>query len=190
MSDSPLNPYAFDEHKLEHESKQKAIDRVLEYLADTRHRVDTLVKAIFVLSGGALTISISLFLKTGAPHLAIGLTSALRWSWWLLFYSLATSASLLFLMICQGYWQAWQWQKVLAGDDNVPSTRLLKFVQVVNWILGATGFVSFVLGLGLLAYVSGSAVGEPVPVAALTLGTHPSAAAAAAATAATPGVIQ
>jgi hypothetical protein len=160
MSDSPLSPYALDQHKLEHESKQKAIDRVLDYLADTRQRIDTLVKAIFVLSGGALTISISLFLKAGAPHLTAGVASALRWSWWLLFYSLATSASLLFLMICQGYWQAWQWQKDLAADDhNIALTRLLRAVQIVNWTLGATGFVSFLLGLALLAYVSGTAVG-------------------------------
>jgi hypothetical protein len=159
MSRSPVNPHAFDEFKLSHESKQKAVDRILGYQTDTRQRVDTLVKAIFVLSGGALTISIGIFLRSGAPQLSNALTELLQKSWWLLFYSLAASATVLFVMICQGYWYASMWEKsFIAGDNEIEQTRTLTIFRIVNWMLGISGFIAFLVGLGLLAYVSVAAV--------------------------------
>lgn len=159
MAHYPINPHGFDEYKLAHESKQKAVDRLLQHQADTRQRVDTLVKAIFVLSGGALTISIGIFLKSGAPTLAAPFVCELKWSWSFLFYSLAASATLLFLMIFQGYWYGWQWERALNADSKaISGTRILALVRICNWVLGVTGFVCFLVGLALLARVSVSAI--------------------------------
>lgn len=159
MAHAPLNPHAFDEYKLAHDSHQKAVDRLLDYQADTRQRVDTLVKAIFVLSGGALTISIGLFLKTGAPSLAPTLAGALRWSWWLQFYSLAASAALMFSMICQGYWHGWRWEAALSDKSkSISGHFVLNLIRYCNWVLGVSGFLAFLAGLALLAYVSVGAI--------------------------------
>jgi hypothetical protein len=159
MSRTPINPHAFDEYRLAHESRQKAVDRILEYQADTRQRVDTLIKAIFVLSGGALTISIGIFLRAGAPQLSASLVYLLQKSWWLLFYSLAASASVLFIMICQGYWHTALWQQAFDKSENkIPASVFLKLTRIVNWILGITGFVAFLIGLAVLAYVSVAAI--------------------------------
>ena len=79
MKRTPLNPHAFDEIKLREDVNQKIIDRFSAYQTDTRQRVDTLIKSIFVLSGGALTISIGVFLRHEAPKLtqpAAGATNA------------------------------------------------------------------------------------------------------------------
>lgn len=69
MERPEINPHAFDSFKLQEEVKQKILDRVSAHLTDTRQRVDTLIKSIFVLSGGALTISIGVFLRHEAPQL-------------------------------------------------------------------------------------------------------------------------
>jgi hypothetical protein len=155
MSRNPINPHGFDEYRLAHETKQKPVDRILEYQADTRQRVDTLVKAIFVLSGGALTISIGIFLRTGAQQLSADLAQLLQKSWWLLFYSLAACATVFFLMICQGYRLAALWEDAFnSGDNEIAASRLLQAMRIINWSLGVTGFLSFIVGLALLAYVS------------------------------------
>jgi hypothetical protein len=155
MSRDSINPHGFDEYRLAHESRQKSVDRILEYQADTRQRVDTLVKAILVLSGGALTISIGIFLRTGAPQLSADLVRILQQSWWLLFYSLAASATVLFIMIFQGYRYAAEWEKAFsAGDDKIAKSLFLQLTRIINWVLGVTGFVGFLVGLAMLAYVS------------------------------------
>jgi len=159
MDRTPINPHAFDEFKLQHESKQKSIDRLLEYDGDTRGRVDTLVKAVFLISGGALTVSIGIFLKSGAPTLAAHLVSPLRSAWWLLFYSIASSSALLFLMICQGYWFTAKLQRGLtSGEAVVLGGKGETLIRRINWTLGASGFIAFVAGLALLAYVSAGAI--------------------------------
>jgi hypothetical protein len=154
-----INPHGFDEYKLAHESNQKAVDRILQYQADTRQRVDTLIKAIFVLSGGALTISIGIFLRSGAPPLSANLTQLLQISWGLIFYSLAASASVLFSMIFQGYCLARLWEMSFnIKADQIQDSCLLKGIRLFNWVTGVTGFAAFLIGLGALAYVSTMAV--------------------------------
>src|SRR5665647_740545 len=104
MERQPINPHAFEEIKLREEVNQKIIDRFSAYQTDTRQRVDTLIKAIFVLSGGALTISIGVFLRHEAPQLTPRITELLQYSWYLLFFSLAAAAIVLFIMVVQGYY--------------------------------------------------------------------------------------
>lgn len=155
MERTPSNPHAFDEYRLQHEEQSKTIDRINSYQADTRQRVDTLIKAILVLSGGALTISIGIFLRPGAPDLEQELLPVLKVSWGLIFYTMASAALVLFIMICQGYSLGELWKRKLAkGIDNIPGNRLLLFSRYLSWFFGITGFISFLGGLGTLAYVS------------------------------------
>jgi hypothetical protein len=151
--------HRFDQFKLAEEVNQKAIDRILQHETDTRQRVDTLIKAIFVLSGGALTISIGLFLRSGAPQLSEALIRVLQQSWWLLFYSLAASATVLAIMIFQGYRYVALWKKAFnENSGQISDSFLLKLTRIANWSLGVTGFTAFLIGLALLAYVSVTAM--------------------------------
>lgn len=161
MERSPVNPHAFDEVKLKEEANQKAIDRINAYQTDTRQRVDTLIKSVFILSGGALTISLGIFLRHEAPLLAPGSINLLKLSWVLLFLSLAASAIVLFIMICQGYYFGELWKIAhRTGENKTESSLVLKLLRIANWVFGTTGFISFLVGLALLACVSVSAVEE------------------------------
>ena len=160
MKRTPLNPHAFDEIKLREDVNQKIIDRFSAYQTDTRQRVDTLIKSIFVLSGGALTISIGVFLRHEAPKLTPRITELLQYSWYLLFFSLASAAIVLFIMIAQGYYIGELWNRTKkTGENKIDSSLLLKISRVVNWCFGVTGFSAFLVGLFMLAFVSVAAIG-------------------------------
>jgi len=55
---------------------------------DVRRRADSLAKAIFVLSGGTLTVSIGIFTGGSAPELTTDLLCVLKASWWSLFFAI------------------------------------------------------------------------------------------------------
>lgn len=159
MERTPVNPHAFDEVRLREEVNQKIIDRFTAYEIDTRHRVDTLVKSIFVLSGGALTISIGVFLRHEAPQLPDGIAEVLEHSWYLLFFSLAASALVLFVMITQGYYVNALWNSFQkTGENKLDTSLVLKATRTINWSVGVAGFISFLIGLWMLAFVSVAAV--------------------------------
>lgn len=159
MERTPINPHAFEEVKLREEVNQRIIDRFSAYQADTRQRVDTLIKAIFVLSGGALTISIGVFLRQEAPQLTPRITELLQYSWYLLFFSLAAAAIVLFIMITQAYYIGELWNRAQKTGKNTIETDLgLKISRILNWCFGITGFVSFLAGLWMLAFVSVAAI--------------------------------
>jgi hypothetical protein len=162
MRREPLNPHAFDEFKHQQESRKWTIEQINSYMADTRQRVDTLIKSTFVLSGGALTISIGLFLRDSAPTLSGTNLVLLRISWALLFYSLAASSSILFLMIVQGYMLGEQWKRQLEKQQlEVEKKWWAQWTVRANWSLGITGFLAFLAGLGFLACVSIQTISQP-----------------------------
>ena len=96
-------------------------------------RLHALLRTLFLAGGGALALSLRLFLDSDALELDAGLVGALQMSWLLLFYVLAAGAGVQFL--------------ALFG----PPAGLRRWVKR---LLVATGFAAFVIGLALLAYVS------------------------------------
>jgi hypothetical protein len=70
-------------------------------------------------------------------------------------------------MICQGYWLTAQWEKSFnAGPKEISEGRVATSLRVANWSLGVTAFFAFLIGLGLLAYVSVTLV-SPGDIAAV-----------------------
>jgi hypothetical protein len=101
--------------------------------------LDKLSRAIYAVGGGALAVSAALFLRSESLELAADLVAALQLSWILLFYALAACAAAQFLS--------------LFGDASPMRSRLRR-------ILGVTGFLGFIAGLALLAWVSVVALAE------------------------------
>ncbi|HEY2337531.1 MAG TPA: hypothetical protein VGI18_09235 [Burkholderiales bacterium] len=101
---------------------------------DLRQRMSSLAKALLVLDGGALAISVMIFLGGVAPDLLAPEILLLRLAWWILSGSLAASASLLFAMLFD-------------------RGRRLRFG------LGLVAFVAFLLGFALLVAVCASVLG-------------------------------
>ncbi len=100
-----------------------------------KERVDGLIRAIHLLGGGALAVSLALFLRSESLELDSDLVLVLQAAWALLFTSLAATAVAQFLLISDG------WPR---------SSRLFL----------VTGLIAFVGGLALLAFVSLVALGE------------------------------
>jgi hypothetical protein len=102
---------------------------------ESTQNMDRLAKALLSLSGGALAISIFIFVGSGGPELLAGEILLLRAAWWLLFGSLAASAGLLFVRL------------------------LPRRARWIYWTLAIGGFLAFIIGLALLVAVSTSALG-------------------------------
>ena len=96
-------------------------------------RLDALLRSILAVAGGALAISLLLFLDSDSLELDAGLVGALQVSWLCLFYALAALPGLQFLALF---------------SPPAGARRLLK-----RLLLGSA-FAAFVAGLALLAYVS------------------------------------
>ncbi len=162
MHREPLNPHGFDEKRLDIEERSRVIDRINNHMADTRQRIDALLKSTLILSGGALTISIGIFLREKAPHLNAEIMSVLQYSWGLIFYALVASVTVMFFMICHGYYFGELWKNGLkTGEDidhKISKNKVLSASMVLNWFIGITGIIAFVAGIGSLAYVSIKAI--------------------------------
>ncbi len=158
---SPINPHAFDEHKLDRELLQRNVELYTAHQADTRQRVDTLAKAIFVLSGGSLTVALGIFLRESAPTLSSDQTFVLRLALWALFVGMAGFAVIIGVMIAQAYTVGRNWERQLRGQKETGlSKRLLSVSQIFNWTVGVVAFFSFLLGLGAFAWLASSIVGK------------------------------
>lgn len=96
-------------------------------------RLDALLRTLLAVAGGALAVSLLLFLDSDSLELDAGLVGALQLSWLSLFYALAASAGVQFLALFGA-----------PTGARRPLKRLL---------LG-TGFAAFLIGLALLAYVA------------------------------------
>lgn len=116
-------------------------------------RLEALLRTVLAVAGGALAVSLLLFLGSDSLELDPGLVGALQLSWLCLFYALAATASLQFL--------------ALFGPP-AGARRGLKRLLV------ATAFAAVLAGLALLAYVSvvalagANAAAPEVPEAAST----------------------
>jgi hypothetical protein len=100
-----------------------------------KERVDALIKSIGLVGGGALAVSMTLFLRSDSLELSAELVAALQASWGLLFYALGAAALVQFLMISDG------------------RPKLARFFLL-------SGLAAFVAGLALLALAAIVALSE------------------------------
>ncbi len=154
----PINPHAFDEHKLGVELAQRNIELLSEHWSETRKRVDTMAKTIFLLSGGALTVSFGIFIRQDSPLLTGFQSSVLRCSWWSLFGSMVGFALILGILIIQSSLQGSIWGAEFAGSKPTFSAKWVAATARLNWLLGVFAFALFIGGLGALAWLASQIV--------------------------------
>lgn len=125
--------------------------------ADLRGRADSLVRAIFVLAGGSLTVSIGFFSRSSRELLHEDLIPILQASWWSLFVAILSLASSLVAIIVRDYAFGERWRQKIDGKrqdaPNGPGWH-----ESLIWILAATGFACFIFGMIGLAYVASGTV--------------------------------
>ena len=140
---NPVNPHGFDEFKLDAELRQRGIELFETHKSDTRKRVDTLARSIFVLSGGALTVSLGIFLRDAAPALTAAQALLLKWSWFGLFGGMSGFAIVLAMLIIQAELSTANWQSNLSGQKMRFGPKWFTSTTCFNWIVGSIAFLPF-----------------------------------------------
>ncbi|EEX92053.1 hypothetical protein VIOR3934_01390 [Vibrio orientalis CIP 102891 = ATCC 33934] len=135
----------------------KELEMFNQHQQDVRSRADSLAKAIFVLSGGSLTVSIGLFLKTERLPLSDCALVILKYSWWLLFATIALGVFMLSTIIVRDFLFGEQWRKSF-HDKNIDVSGFPGFFEFLIVALGLLGITTFVAGMFGLAYVATEAV--------------------------------
>lgn len=124
---------------------------------DVRRRADSLIRAVFILAGGALTLSITIFTGDKAPKLSNDLLCALKVSWWSLFLSIIFLAFTLTAIIARDYAFGERWRRKINGE-NVDVSGKPATIEAAIWLLAVLGMLCFLLGLLGQAYVASNAV--------------------------------
>ncbi|SFR52587.1 hypothetical protein [Thiomicrospira sp. ALE5] len=127
-----------------------SLEEFNKHQQDVRARTESLTKAMLVLSGGALSISIGIFLNS-KPQFLINFVPYLQFSWGLLSMTILSLIIMLFLVIARDYRFGERWRLLLDGEfqgrveNHTPWDRAI-------WMLGFIALGSFVFGFGLLIY--------------------------------------
>ncbi len=107
---------------------------------ETRQRVDSLSNAIFLIAGGALTLSISILLNlkdTGLLTTSVQLKTSYAW-----YFLLATIFMFLLLkgnLILQAFMRGTM--------SSEKFNSMLTITNTVSWVLGVVGFLLFTSGM-------------------------------------------
>jgi hypothetical protein len=124
---------------------------------DVRSRTDSLAKAVFVLSGGALSISIGIF--SSNKNITDCAASILKFSWWSLTTTIISLVIMLFIVIARDYAFGERWRKLL--DNKIESAdKSNTVVDTFIWILAIIGLIAFIVGFIGLAFTASSVVGS------------------------------
>lgn len=116
---------------------------------DTRKRTEFLAKAVFLIAGSALTLSINLFLSADAPKLSLDYVCILRNGWWALFASMVLYILVLSVMLIRDYAFGERWRQKLNGQ-NVDASGNPGWPDAIMWTLGILAMAAFFFGLGSL----------------------------------------
>lgn len=121
--------------------------------ADNRKRTEFIGKSVFLLSGGALTFSIGIFLRKGAPTITEHMLPWLYASWISLFSSIVFYVIVFGIMVLRDYNLGEQWRKKLHNKkdklDDSPG-----WPDKIMWILASVAIAAFIFGFASLCCVA------------------------------------
>jgi hypothetical protein len=117
---------------------------------ELRARVDSIANAVFLVAGGALSLSISVILdKKAEPFITSEVARSAVWAW----YSLLSSV--LFFLGLKVYLV---WQAFLRQQNPEFLNRNLCWLNRIGWLIGLLGFGCFSVGFWLMVHAASTAV--------------------------------
>ena len=153
--DTASNKHGIERRKIKPKDQEKYLERKSAFRIDFRQRFDLFAKTVLVTTGGALTISMTLFLKDDAPKLMPEQLLQLKWIWIFLLYTLCSFSLGMFLTVLQGAYVNWRWEnKIPLGDDQISGNKKMIAFRIIILLLGSTGFLAFLMGLCALGLVA------------------------------------
>jgi hypothetical protein len=124
---------------------------------DVRSRTDSLAKAVFVLSGGALSISIGIFSNNNnMPEYAAAI---LKISWWSLTTTIISLVIMLFIVIGRDYLFGERWRKQLRGD-LASANKSNTLIDIFIWLFAVVALIAFIVGFIGIAFTASAVVGN------------------------------
>ena len=117
-----------------------------------RARVDSLGNAIFLISGGALSVSIGVMVRAGGEgQLSAQAVKLASQSWYLLVVSIVSFVLLKAHLIFQAF--LLQTKTDFADRNNT-------LTNTIGWVLGISGMASFIIGIVRMIMAAVEAVGS------------------------------
>ncbi|GAB6071141.1 hypothetical protein JCM30760_22380 [Thiomicrorhabdus hydrogeniphila] len=129
-----------------------SLEEFNKHQQDVRTRTDSLVKAIFILAGGALSISIGIFLNietTMQPEII----QLLKISWFALGLCILSLVLMLTTVLSRDYFFGERWRIQLNNPTN-QNIDASNSWDIFIWLLAITGLFSFIGGFGSLVYAA------------------------------------
>ncbi len=108
---------------------------------EIRGRVDSIASALFLVAGGALSVSIAVLLGKDHPAISVATKCLVSLSWYFLLFSIIAFLLVKAVLVVQAY-------KIYVDDPRKNVWHLV--TTRANWILGILGLITFVLGMLLL----------------------------------------
>ena len=121
---------------------------------DVRRRLDSLVRAVFVLANGMLAISIGIFVNSPKFVLSPYLLCVLRLSWWALFVAIVALVLTLSVIILRDYLLGERWRKKVCYGSDVNMSGQPTLIEYFIIAFAVIGLLSFIAGVFGLAFVS------------------------------------
>lgn len=133
-----------------------SIENNAEGWREIRSRVDSIASAVFLMSGGALSLSVTVILgNIGTGFITAQVAALATWSWYFLLGATVFFLLLKANMVLQGF--LLQFYPKHYNDH-------LQLQNAIGWMLGILGFIIFVTGMTLMVRAAAIAVavsGQP-----------------------------
>lgn len=123
------------------------------FTTDWKNRIESLMKTIFLLSGGIMSITIGSVLNSEFPELPEAAIKAIRLAWILFAVSLSANLLVSLIMVISGAFvlKKWENEKQLnRGEFAIIDSPL--WIHLIAWCMGFVAVFSCLAGLSLIAY--------------------------------------
>jgi len=126
------------------------------FAMDFRSRVDSLIKSIFLISGGVLSITIGAFISKKPPVITQEVLHSIQCAWFNLSFSIIAALTTMFLLIVAQAQTATKWRvKIETNAEGLQVINNPVWFRVIMWVVGITAFISCITGLIYITYGAG-----------------------------------
>jgi len=133
-----------------HDLREKRYEMRNVFLRDTREMFARWANALLVVSGGALTVSIGIFLRKDAVATTLSVAPYLHWGWGFLSYTVVVILLMQILAVQSMELHGIRWSKWLDTKDPRPLRQASNATMMVIRIIAWSAATSFALGFALL----------------------------------------
>lgn len=127
------------------------LDRFNQHQEDARNRLDSFARSIFLIAGGTLTITISVFIDTESIKISVDNAGQLKLAWELLIFSILLIMVTLFGLLTDQYEFGKRWAKQLDGGPTAKHSKFTEVLIMSTYLLGVISFFAGMLFMSIFA---------------------------------------